>query len=62
MLWTLEGNPVRRWYERLQGKVIGEKSFRIDDWDIVEIAYGWQTMSTLLPGNRSIPASELDSD
>lgn len=62
MLWTLEGNPVRQWYERLEGKVLGEKSYQIDDWDIVEIAYGWETISTLLPGNRSMPANELDSD
>jgi len=61
MLWTLEGNPVRQWYERLEGKVLGEKSFQIDDWDIVEIAYGWETISTLLLGNGSIPANEQDS-
>lgn len=56
MLWTLKGNPVRQWYERLEGQVLGEKSFQIDDWEIVEIAYGWETISTLLTGNESGPA------
>ena len=62
MLWTLKGNPVRQWYERLDGKVLGEKSYQIDDWDIVEIAYGWETIATLWPGNRSLPANEPNSD
>jgi ribosomal protein S18 acetylase RimI-like enzyme len=62
MLWTLKGNPVRRWYERLEGKIIGEKSYQVDGWDIVEVAYGLETISTQLPGDRSIPAKALDSD
>lgn len=55
MLWTLKGNPTRRWYERLQGKVLGEKSHQVDDWDIVEIAYGWEEMSTLLRSSSLVP-------
>ena len=56
MLWALQGNPVREWYERLGGKVLGEKRFQVDGWDIVEVAYGWETMSTLLPVSRSGPS------
>jgi GNAT superfamily N-acetyltransferase len=56
MLWTLKGNPVRRSYEHLGGKVIGERSFRVEDWDLVEIAYGWQKLSALLPADRSAQA------
>jgi ribosomal protein S18 acetylase RimI-like enzyme len=56
MLWTLKGNPVRRWYERLGGKVIGEKSHQVDNWDIVEIAYGWEKLSALRPGGPSAGA------
>jgi ribosomal protein S18 acetylase RimI-like enzyme len=62
MLWTLKGNPVRRWYERLEGQIMGEKGFQVDGWDVVEVAYGWETISTLLPGDRSIPTKVLDSD
>jgi GrpB-like predicted nucleotidyltransferase (UPF0157 family)/ribosomal protein S18 acetylase RimI-like enzyme len=54
MLWTLKGNRVRRWYRRLGGKVVGEKSVRVEDWDIVEIAYGWEKLSALLPGDRPV--------
>ena len=60
MLWTLKGNPARRWYEHLGGKVVGEKSFRVEDWDIVEIAYGWEELSALRSGDRAaqgFPAS-----
>lgn len=42
MLWTLQGNPVRRWYERLQGKLLGETNYDVDGWNIVEVAYGWE--------------------
>ena len=42
MLWTLKENPVRRWYERLGGMVLGEKRYDVDDREIVEIVYGWE--------------------
>jgi ribosomal protein S18 acetylase RimI-like enzyme len=47
MLWTLKGNPIRHWYDRLQGRIISEKSYRVDDREIVEIAYGWDNISSL---------------
>ncbi len=47
MLWTLKGNLVRKWYERLDGKVLGEKRFQVDGWDIVEVAYGWEEIAVL---------------
>jgi len=43
VLWTLKANPVRAWYERLGGKPIAEKSWQVDGWEIVEVAYGWPT-------------------
>jgi ribosomal protein S18 acetylase RimI-like enzyme len=48
MLWTLQKNPVRRWYESLQGQFLGEKSYEVESWEIVEVAYGWEKISTLL--------------
>jgi ribosomal protein S18 acetylase RimI-like enzyme len=42
MLWTLQGNPVRRWYESLHGKLLGETNYDVDGWNIVEVAYGWE--------------------
>lgn len=44
MLWTLEKNPIRGWYERLGGQVIGRKNYEVDGWDVVEVAYGWADM------------------
>lgn len=50
MLWTLEDNPVRSLYERLGGRLIGEKA-----WDgnsefglqVKEVAYGWPDVQAL---------------
>ncbi len=47
ILRTLCGNPIREWYERLQGELIGEKRYFIDDWEIVEFAHGWAELSDL---------------
>jgi len=48
MLWTLKNNKVRQWYEKLNGKFLGEKNYEVDDWVISEVAYGWEEISTLL--------------
>jgi nicotinamidase-related amidase/GNAT superfamily N-acetyltransferase len=47
MLWTLQGNPIRQWYERLGGELIGEKRDWWDDWEMVEVAYGWRDLPAL---------------
>lgn len=47
MLWTLAGNPVRCWYERLGGRLIAEKSYLVDDWEVVEVGYGWPDVAAL---------------
>ena len=53
MLWTLQGNPARRWYERLGGEMLGEKRYQVEDWEVIEVAYGWETMSGLLSPGES---------
>lgn len=41
-LWVLRDNaPARAFYERLGGKVVGEKRDERFDATLVEIAYGW---------------------
>jgi nicotinamidase-related amidase/ribosomal protein S18 acetylase RimI-like enzyme len=47
MLWTLQGNPIRAWYERLDGDLLGEKRDWWDDWEMVEVAYGWRDLQAL---------------
>ena len=53
MLWTLQGNPARRWYERLGGEMLGEKRYQVEDWEVIEVAYGWETISGLLSPGES---------
>ncbi len=48
MLWTLKGNPIRKWYERLGGEFLGEKQDTIQGWTVVEVAYGWEDIGLLL--------------
>lgn len=48
MLWTLKNNKIRQWYEKLNGKLVGEKIYEVADWVIIEVAYGWEEISKLL--------------
>lgn len=48
LLWTLEGNPVRVFYERLGGELVGEKSYDVDDITVTEVAYRWQDTDKLI--------------
>jgi aspartate aminotransferase-like enzyme len=48
MLWTLKDNPARQWYKKLDGKVVGEKQYQIDERDIVEVAYGWNSIGRMI--------------
>lgn len=47
MLWTIKGNPIRRWYEQLNGRLLGEKTKTIEDWAVTEVAYGWDDIAVL---------------
>lgn len=47
MLWTLQGNPVRAWYERLGALLLGEKQYETEGWQITEVAYGWPDPAAL---------------
>jgi ribosomal protein S18 acetylase RimI-like enzyme len=47
MLWTLKNNTTRQWYERLDGKLLGEKNYKINDLDVTEVAYGWENITAL---------------
>lgn len=47
MLWTLEGNPVRAFYERLGGTLAGTKRYDVDDIKVTEVAYLWNDIDQL---------------
>ena len=65
-LWVLRENlAARRFYERLGGAVVGEKSDPEPGATLVELAYGWADLSPLAsageaagaPGDRARPSS-----
>lgn len=51
-LWTLKGNPARRFYERLGGKVVGEETKTLGKnevtIEITEVSYGWPDIDQLI--------------
>jgi GNAT superfamily N-acetyltransferase len=48
MLWTLEGNPARKFYEGLGGSLVGTQEIEIDDEPYREVAYGWNDITQLV--------------
>ena len=44
LVWVLEANPYRRFYESLDGQPAGEKMVEIGDRKLKEVAYGWADM------------------
>lgn len=45
LLWVLKDNPATRFYERMGGKRMGEKTLDIGGVPLTEIAYGWHSLS-----------------
>lgn len=47
LVWVLEGNPSRKFYEARGGKYIREKPIEIGDQELIEVAYGWANLNML---------------
>jgi len=48
LLWTLEGNRARGFYEHLGGRLISQKEWPVDDhFTAIEVAYGWPNPADL---------------
>ncbi len=47
MVWVLEGNPARYFYESLGGRLVGRRCGSLGGGDIVELAYAWPRASVL---------------
>lgn len=43
LIWALEMNPFRTFYERKQGQVIDQKDREFGELLLREVAYGWET-------------------
>ena len=51
LLWVLEDNPSRRFYEALGGVQIKQETITIGGTELIEIAYGWSDISSLTTGS-----------
>ena len=60
VVWALEKNPWRRFYERLGGKRVAQKMIEIGGAQLSDIAYGWQDIGELLH-DRGEPSRALPS-
>ncbi len=47
LLWVLADNPARAFYERLGGRLVGEKTDDFNGVGVVEVAYGWTNIADL---------------
>lgn len=48
LLWVLEGNPSRYFYERLGGRAVARKTLRYGGRDIGATAYAWADLAETL--------------
>jgi GNAT superfamily N-acetyltransferase len=48
MLWVAKGNPTAGFYAHMGGKPFAEKSETFGATELVEVAYGWSDIRTLL--------------
>lgn len=46
--WVLKKNSSRQFYEKLGGKILGEKAIEIGGIRYTEIAYGWENFEFIL--------------
>lgn len=44
LLWVLEDNPARGFYEKLGGNLLGGREIEVCGARLTELAYGWRNM------------------
>jgi FR47-like protein len=47
LLWVLAANPARKFYERLGGQPVYEKTVTIGGVPLIEVAYRWRNAHTI---------------
>lgn len=52
MVWVLDANPSKRFYEYLGGKRVRDKRVKFGGVDILEVAYGWMDLRLLHERSR----------
>lgn len=53
LVWVLEANPARGFYERLGGEYWRSLPFEIAGVPLIEVGYGWASLARLLPTSQS---------
>ena len=48
LVWVLENNPSRKFYEALGGQYVTEKAIILGDQNLTEVAYGWLDLRLFL--------------
>jgi ribosomal protein S18 acetylase RimI-like enzyme len=48
LVWVLNDNPSKRFYESLNPEKVDEKTINIGGVDLVEVAYGWSHLSAFV--------------
>lgn len=51
LVWVLEDNPSRKFYEALGGKYVSQKTITIGNQELIEFAYGWRDLRNLVKTN-----------
>lgn len=52
LVWVLEKNPARYFYEALGGRYVGRKQIEIGGAELFEVSYGWSDISVLLKQSK----------
>lgn len=47
LVWVLEENPSRAFYEKMGGKEVDRKTLTVSGKVLTEIAYGWENIEQL---------------
>jgi GNAT superfamily N-acetyltransferase len=45
--WVVKDNPACRFYERLGGRIMGEKTVEVGAKELVDVAYAWPDLAVL---------------
>lgn len=61
IVWVLEANPARGFYERLGGRFVGAQEIKIFGRMYPEVAYGWDDVVALSGDGGRTPISSLEA-
>jgi ribosomal protein S18 acetylase RimI-like enzyme len=48
LVWVLDQNPFKRFYERLGGEQVGSKDIVVGGKTLKELGYGWRSLDSLI--------------